>query len=86
MNPHEIVRYPLLSEKSMDRVDKNNELVFIVSMKSNKQDVQRAVENIYGVKVVRVNTLIDRKGHKRAFVKLTKEFQAIDIMTKMGVI
>ncbi len=86
MNPHDVVLYPLLTEKSMDRVDKNNELVFVVSIKSNKRDVQQAVEKLYAVKVERVNTLIDRKGRKRAFVKLTKGHQAIDIMTRMGVI
>ena len=86
MNPHDIVLYPLLTEKSMDRVDKNNELVFIVTNRANKNQVHEAVEKIYAVKVDRVNTAIDRKGRKRAFVKLKKEFHAIDIMTKMGVI
>ncbi len=86
MNPHDVVLYPLLTEKSMDRVDKNNELVFVISAKANKKEVQSAVEKLYAVKVQRVNTLLDRKGRKRAFVKLEKEFQAIDIMTKMGVL
>ncbi len=86
MNPNDVVLYPLLTEKSMDRVDKNNELVFVVSMNANKNQIQQAVEKIYAVKVQRVNTGIDRKGRKRAYVKLAKEFQAIDIMTKMGVI
>jgi len=86
MNQYDVVKYPLLTEKSMDRVDKNNELVFVVSMKANKNQIQEAIEKIYAVKVQRVNTSIDTKGRKRAFVKLTKEFHAIDLMTKMGVI
>ncbi|HIJ98586.1 TPA: 50S ribosomal protein L23 [archaeon] len=86
MNPHDVVLYPLLTEKSMDCVDKNNEIVFIVSIKANKNQIQQAVEKLYAVEVQSVNTSIDRKGRKRAYVKLTKGFQAIDIMTKMGVI
>ena len=86
MDPHAIIRYPLLTEKSMDRVDKNNELVFVVQMTANKKLIQHAVEKLYAVKVERVNTSIDTKGRKRAFVKLAKEFQAINIMSRMGVI
>ena len=86
MNPVDIIQYPLLTEKSMNRVDANNELVFIVTLKTNKKVIQQAVEKTYAVKVVRVNTMIDRKGKKRAFVKLAPEFKAIDIMTKMGVL
>ena len=86
MNAYDILRYPLLSEKSMNRVDVNNELVFIVTMGANKKVIQEAVEKTYQVKVVRVNTQIDRKGKKRAFVKLAPEFKAVDIMTKMGVL
>ena len=86
MNPVDIIQYPLLTEKSMNRVDTNNELVFIVTLKTNKKVIQQAVEKTYAVKVVRVNTMIDRKGKKRAFVKLAPEFKAIDIMTKMGVL
>ena len=86
MNAYDILRYPLLSEKSMNRVDVNNELVFVVTMGANKKVIQEAVEKTYQVKVLRVNTQIDRKGKKRAFVKLAPEFKAVDIMTKMGVL
>jgi len=86
MNAYDILRYPLLSEKSMNRVDANNELVFVVTMEANKKVIQEAVEKTYQVKVLRVNTQIDRKGKKRAFVKLAPEFKAVDIMTKMGVL
>jgi len=86
MNAHDVILYPLLTEKSMNRVDKNNELVFIVSMGANKKVIGESVEKIYEVKVVKVNTLIDRKGKKRAFVRLAPENKAIDIMTKMGVL
>ncbi len=86
MNLNSVIQYPLLSEKSMNRVDINNELVFIVDMGANKNIIQQAVEKAYEVKVVRVNTMIDRKGKKRAFVKLAPEFKAVDIMTKMGVL
>ncbi len=86
MNLNTVIQYPLLSEKSMNRVDANNELVFIVDTKANKNIIQQAVEKTYEVKVVRVNTMLDRKGKKRAFVKLAPEFKALDIMTKMGVL
>ncbi len=86
MNPNDIVLYPLLTEKSMNRVDKNNELVFVVAIKANKNTIRQSVEKIYSVKVESVNTHIDRKGRKRAFVKLSPESKAIDIMTKMGVL
>lgn len=84
--PWDIIEYPLLTEKAIGLVETQNKLVFVVRRKANKKQIARAVEEAFGVKVASVQTLIDQKGRKRAFVKLTKDFSAADVATKLGML
>ena len=81
---YDIVKHPITTEKAVRLMDMENKLVFAVNLKSNKSSIKKAVEDAFGVKVVDVNTFITSKGQKRAYVKLSKESPAIDIMTKLG--
>ncbi len=93
LNPHEIVRKPLVTEKTMAGQQKGV-YTFVVAMDVNRVDVKRAVETIYKVKVdtvrtVRVkgkrkrmkNMLLEgkRKDWKKAYVKLKEGFR-LDII------
>lgn len=80
------VIHPMITEKSINMIEGENKLVFRVSKSANKLDIKNAVEGLYGVKVDHVNVLIDSKSRKRAFVKISKEFKASDIATKLGVL
>ena len=85
-NPWNILRYIHMAEKSMNMVEKENKVTFIVNRKSDRGSVKRAVEAAFNVKVLSVNIENTQKGEKKAYVKLSPESRAIDIATKMGMI
>jgi large subunit ribosomal protein L23 len=80
------IEYPLITEKSVGLIEKENKLVFVVDKSATKHDIKKAVEELYGVKVAAVNTMISMKGRKKAYVKLKPEFKASDIATKLKVL
>jgi large subunit ribosomal protein L23 len=59
----EIIKYILRTEKGVD-LQKNNQYTFVVAPFANKIEIKKAVEDIYRVKVAKVNT-INMKGKKR---------------------
>ncbi len=86
VDPWSILIHPLLTEKAIGKIEIENKLVFIVNRKSNKRQIKWATENAFNVKVVNVKTLIDRKGRKKAWIKLSKEHSASDIATRLGML
>ena len=64
LDPHQVIVRPLVTEKGMHRSTRNNAYAFEVNKLATKADVQRAVEALFDVKVVRVNTQ-NRKGKPR---------------------
>jgi ribosomal protein uL23 len=85
-NPWKVLKHPHLAEKSMNMVEIENKLVFIVNRSSNKQQIKEAIERGFGVKVTSVNVEITRKGTKKAYIKLPPEFMAADIASRLGMI
>jgi large subunit ribosomal protein L23 len=85
MDPYAIIVKPHVTEKTMNLIDQNNELTFVVNRESNKASIKNAFEKLYDVKVERVNTHINSKGLKLAYIKLTEDEEAEDIAVKMGV-
>ena len=83
-DPYKIIKYPLNTEKAVRLMDIDNKMLFIVDRKSKKSEIKKAVEEAFGVKVIKVNTLIDHKGNKRAYVRLSPDTPAMDINTKLG--
>ena len=67
-------------------VEKENKLVFMVSLKAAKSDVKKAVEELYEVKVEKVNLLVTPQGEKKAFVTLHPDFKAADVAIKLGIL
>lgn len=86
IDPLTIILYPLLTEKAIGKIEKENKIVFVVKRTANKSQIKWAVERAFNVKVVKISTLIDRKGRKKAWIKLSKEYSASDIATKMGML
>jgi len=62
-NPRDILIRPIVSEKSYSLMDQGK-YTFEVDPRSNKTEIKIAVEQIFGVKVLSVNT-INRKGKTR---------------------
>lgn len=81
-----IISYPHLTEKSMNMVELENKLVFIVSKDADKKEIKEAVESEFGVKVKWVKTEITTRGQKKAYIKISPEFSAADIASKLGMI
>ncbi len=85
-SPYEIIKHPLSTEKSVRLMESENKLLFAVSKSSSKQQIKEAIESIFKVKVVNVNTLILPNGEKRAYIKLSKDNPAIDVATELGLV
>ena len=86
MKPHEIILYPMMTERSVYMIENENKLVFIVDRRANKDDVARAVRELYGVEAESVNTLITRSSNKKAFVKLKDQYDASDLAIRLGIL
>ena len=87
MHVREVLRRPLMTEKTNIQADENNQYAFEVDRRANKLQVKDAVESGFGVTVeqVRIINMPARMGHrgrrlvikksawKKAIVKLTKD-------------
>lgn len=89
---YDVIVAPVITEKAT-RVSENGQVVFKVRLDADKGEIKEAVENIFGVKVTAVNTLVQkgktkrfrgrpgkRNDIKKAFVTLA-DGQAIDVTT-----
>ncbi|GAA2887044.1 50S ribosomal protein L23 [Pseudonocardia halophobica] len=90
-DPRDILLAPVVSEKSYSLLDEK-QYTFLVHPDANKTQIKIAVEQVFGVKVVSVNTLNrpgkrkrsrtgygKRKDTKRAIVTLSAESKDIDV-------
>ena len=83
---NEVILHPLISEDTIKLIEAENKITFIVNMKAGKNDIKRAVRELYEVNVAEVNTCITSDGYKKAYVKLTPENKAADLAVKLGVL
>lgn len=61
---HQVIVRPLVTEKGMHKSTRVNAYAFEVNPSAQKDDIRRAVEELFDVKVVRVNTQ-NRRGKPR---------------------
>ena len=95
-NVYDIIRRPVITEQSMEAVG-DKKYVFMVDVESNKTEIKAAVEQIFGVKVAKVNTVrmqgkVKRTGaypvgkraeYKKAVVTLTADSKTIEFFEGM---
>ena len=62
-DPRDVILKPVISEKSYDLLQ-HNKYTFVVRPDANKTEIKIAVEQIFGVKVLDVNT-VNRKGKRK---------------------
>lgn len=84
MDPYKVIIRPVVTEKAVSFIETENKLTFIVDRKATKSDIKRAVEEIYDVKVAKVNVIITMRGEKKAYVKLAPEYSASEIAARIG--
>jgi len=85
-NEWNVLSHPLMTEKSIGLIEKENKLVFTVNLKVNKVDIKHAMEKAFDVTIDGVTTSITRKGQKKAFIKLSKDYSASEIATRLGML
>jgi len=81
-----LIKYPLTTEHAMKKIEDENTLVFIVSPLATKNKIKRAIKEQYSVEIAKVNSLIRPDGQKKAYVKLSSDFDALDVANKIGII
>ena len=96
MNAYDIIIKPVITEQSMaDVADKK--YVFLVAIDANKSEIKAAAEEVFGVKVAKVNTINydgkmkrmgaarpgRRKSWKKAYVQLTADSKTIEFFEGM---
>lgn len=86
MDAFNIIKFPLTTEAAMKKIEDNNTLVFIVHTRANKYHIKASIKKLYDVDVAKVNTLIRPDGKKKAYVRLTRDYDALDVANKIGII
>ena len=57
MNPYEIIRGPVITEKGTIQKEANNQLTFEVDRKANRVEIRHAIEKVFNVRVEKVRTM-----------------------------
>ena len=90
MDARDVIKRPVITERSMETLDEKR-YTFEVDPRANKTEIKSAVEEIFGVKVQKVNTM-NYKGkfrrfgrysgyrpkRKKAIIQLTPDSKEID--------
>jgi|JI61114C2RNA_FD_contig_41_1586914_length_2505_multi_5_in_0_out_0_2 large subunit ribosomal protein L23 len=66
MNMYQVIKRPIITEKSTALREQQNQVLFEVDRKATKADVKGAVEALFGVKVAAVNTALISGKPKRS--------------------
>jgi len=86
LDQYQILKFPLTTESAMKKIEDNNTLVFIVDVAANKRQIKDAVKAMYEISCSKVNTLIRPDGQKKAYVRLTQDYDALDVANRIGII
>ncbi len=73
----------VVTEKAVMMIESMNILTFEVEMKMTKTEAKKEIEEIFKVKIDSIKSL-NRNNKKYLYVKLKKNFPAIDVATKLG--
>ena len=65
MDPHQVILRPVISEKSYNLIESEGQYTFEVDRRANKNQIKRAVESAFDVRVKKVNTVNVRSKPKR---------------------
>lgn len=95
MTAYDIIKKPIISERSMDDMA-DKKYTFEVDMRANKTEIKKAIEQIFGVKVEKVNTISitgkykrmgahigKRPDRKKAIITLTQDSKEIEFFEGM---
>merc|ERR1712006_4253 len=80
LDRYQILKYPLTTESAMKKIEENNTLVFIVDVRASKVQIKE----MYDIDTQKINSLIRPDGQKKAYVRLTQDYDALDVANKIG--
>ncbi|XP_072462730.1 large ribosomal subunit protein uL23-like [Notamacropus eugenii] len=86
LDHYAIIKFPLTTESAVKKTEDNNTLVCIVDVKANKHHIKQAVKKSYDIDVAKVNTLTWPDGEKKAYVRLSPDYDVLDVANKIGII
>ena len=88
----DILLHPYVSEKTMNALlgtplqnnKDGNRIEFVVRRHASKPQIKKAFEELFEVKIEKINTMILKDG-KHAIIKLTKDYSAEDLARRIGI-
>ncbi|HIH15251.1 MAG TPA: 50S ribosomal protein L23 [Nanoarchaeota archaeon] len=86
METFAILKHPLTTEKNVKLMQNENKLVFVVDRRASKIEIKKAAEELFKIKITKINTCILPSGKKKAYLKLSAETPAIDVATQLGLL
>jgi len=76
---------PIVTEKAIMMIESQNVLTFQTGMTMTKEEIKKELEDLFKIKIEKIRSLL-KKNKKYVYVKLKKDFLAIDVATKLGII
>ncbi|GAW82329.1 60S ribosomal protein L23 [Plasmodium gonderi] len=86
LDKYGIIKYPLTSEKAMKKIEEINTLVFICDKRADKKKIMKSVKGLFGITCEKVNVLNRLNGDKKAYVRLSKDHDALEVANKIGIL
>ena len=83
---YQIVKYPLITEKSVLLVEKQNKITVIVDRKANKTLLKQLFKKKFGVPVKKVNIINTPDGRKKAIITFYNSEDAMKVATALGIL
>lgn len=85
-NYRDIIKAPIITEKSSDLAQNKNTITFSVDIKANKTQIKQAIEKIFNVKVESVNTINVKPRKKRVgkYIGMTNRVKKAIVKLKDG--
>jgi large subunit ribosomal protein L23 len=79
------ILYPHVTEKTVDKMDFDNKMVFICQPDANKTEIKSEVEEQFDLTVTSINTMVTTNGNKKAELTLSDEHDAQEVASRIGV-
>jgi ribosomal protein L23 len=83
---YKIIKYPLVTEKTVLMVERQNKIVVIVDKTATKPLLKKLFREKYGVDVKKVNILITPENEKKAIITLYNSDDALKVATALGIL
>jgi len=74
----------IVTEKAVMMIETMNVLTFEMEMIKKKDEIKKELEEVFSIKIESIRTL-NRGNKKYVYAKLKKNFPAIDVATKLGI-